>query len=342
MNDPASASASVVPKPQCRPAFGIALLLALTWTMGSLVAVARTSDPALASQLLYPSAGPDLIVAGALMLLVHAWIFRKQPDPGPAGSIVVMGVVCAGLAAEHLIHAADLFAVSLAALGMGLLISRPRALTPAGVILGAAMALSPLLVGAAAGGLSAARRMDASCSTARRTVRLGAGVVLGFALVGLAGWMDGRPPWVAVAVPEPLSRVGPAAVWRFGAEIADLAAPLLGLGLLGLWVGGRMNGDSVQTADPFPLDHAMRVWMVVNILAILCFPTVCATHAVVWFAPPALLVPAGWRAVRKALPAALPFSMKLTLAAFVLLVALLTWPAIRAAGGTILIALTTP
>lgn len=340
MDDPASASTSVVPKPECRAAFGIAVLLTLAWTIGGLSAVVRTSDPTLASQALRPVAGPELIVAGALMLLVHAWVFRMQPDPGPAGSIVVVGVVCAGLAAEHLIHAADLFAVSLAALGMGLLISRPRALTPTGVILGAAMALSPLLVGAAAGGLSAARRMGASGPTARRTVRLGAGMVLGFALVGLAGWMDGRPPWVAIAVPEPLSRVGPAAVWRFGAEIADLAAPLLGLGLLGLWVGGRMNGENVQTADPFPLDHAMRVWMVVNILAVLCFPTMCAAHAVVWLAPPALLVPAGWRAVQRSLATSLPFSMKLTLATFATVLALLTWPAIRAAGGTILIALT--
>lgn len=342
MDDPASASATVVSKPQCRPAFGIGLLLILVWTTGGLIAVARTSDPTLASQVLHPVAGPELIVAGTLMLLVHAWVFRRQPDPGPAGGIMVVGLVCVGLAAEHRVHAADLFAISLAAVGMSLPVSRPRALTPAGVILGAAMALSPLLVGAAASGLSAARRVDVSGPNARPTVRLGTGVVLGFALVGLAGWMDGRPPWAALAIPDPLSRVGPAAVWRFGAEVADLAAPLLGLGLLGLWIGGRVNGDSVRIPDSFPLDHAMRVWMVVNILAILCFPTVCAAHAIVWLAPPALLVPAGWRAVRKALTAALPFSMKLTLAAFVLLVALLSWPAIRAAGGTILIALTAP
>ncbi len=335
------ADATIRPRPRHRLAFGLAVLTALAWTVGGLVAGARTSDPTLASQVLHPVAGPELIVAGALLLLVHAWVFRRQPDPGPAGGIVVVGVVCAGLAAEHLIHAADLFAVSLAALGMGLLISRPRAPTPTGVILGAAMALSPLLVGAAAGGLSAARRMDASCPTARRTVRLGAGVVLGFALVGLAGWMDGRPVWVALAIPEPLSRLGPAAVWRFGAEIADLAAPLLGLGLLGLWIGGQIkNGENVPSPESFPLDHAVRVWMIVNVLALLCFPTACAAHAIVWFAPQALLVPTGWRAVRKSLTATLPFSMKLTLAAFATLLALLTWPAIRAAGGTILVALT--
>ncbi len=338
MDKPVSVSTSVVPKSQCRSALGIVFLPALVWTVGGLIALMRTSDPTLVRQVLYPLVGTELVVAGTLLLVVHAWVFGTQPNPGPAAGLVVVAVVCAGLAVEHLTAAADLFAVSLAALTVGLLIRRPRAFASAGMILGAATALSPLLFGAVVGVLSAARRMDAHSRARRLTVRFGTGATLGLVLVGLAGWLDGWPLWIAVRVPEPLSRLGPAAVWRFGADVADLAAPLLGLGLLGLWIGGWVKAPGESPVGPASLDHAMRLWMLVNALALLLFPRVCAAHAIVWLAPPALLVPAGWRAVRTAMAAAPAFSARLALGAFASLLMLLAWPAIRATGERIIIA----
>jgi hypothetical protein len=80
--------------------------------------------------------------------------------------------------------------------------------------------------------------------------------------------------------------------------------------------------------------------MLLNVLVMLCFPTVCAAHAMAWLAPLALAVAPGWRALRDALSAPLPFSMRLTIIAFAVLLALLGWPAVRSAGGAVLVALT--
>jgi len=190
MDKPVSVSTSVVPKSQCRSALGIVFLPALVWTVGGLIALMRTSDPTLVRQVLYPLVGTELVVAGTLLLVVHAWVFGTQPNPGPAAGLVVVAVVCAGLAVEHLTAAADLFAVSLAALTVGLLIRRPRAFASAGMILGN----GPLAAAVRGGRRCAECRTPDGCPQSspsadrpvwnRRNVGPGAG-----RLGRLAGWL---------------------------------------------------------------------------------------------------------------------------------------------------------
>lgn len=293
-----------------------------------------------------PIESAALSIALALALLCHAWFYSGVAPASVFAPLVLLAAVWTGLAVECHIDPSDAVAVLTATVAVTLLVHRPLAVGPIGVLTGTAVAVSPLLAGVGAG-LCIALRADTR-QTRRGTTGppLRAFVIwmaLGLASMTVVGVSIGRPPWMAAGIPEVLNRLGPAAVWLQLAGLLGLVAPVLVVGVLGLVVECSDAPGATESGGPvLPVYLAIRVWMLFNAVVALLLPKVCAGHGIVLLAPAGLLTALGWRSLRTLVSKPMPMTITLSGGVCLFLLAVLTWVPLRAAAAGVLVALLPP
>jgi hypothetical protein len=169
----------------------------------------------------------------------------------------------------------------------------------------------------------------------RRPAAVGAvGVVTGAAVVltAAAGVVYAHSSWTEWAALAGVERIGPAALWRHFAWLADLTAPVWMLGLLGVVVGA-------VNARP---RRAVIVWMAFNVGMACVFPRICARHVLVLLMPAALTAGAGWKALRTLVSSPMPPVTAITGGLCMFLLAVQAWVPLRAVISVVAVALESP
>ncbi|UCG15840.1 MAG: hypothetical protein JSV19_11150 [Phycisphaerales bacterium] len=294
----------------------------------------------------------DAVVTGVVLilaLLCHLWVYSQAAASLALAPPVLLTAVWAGLGTAGRLDPSDAVAVLVMTVATALFSRRPQAVAPIGVITGMAVALSPLLVGAAAGLCIALHAFTGPAQGARPggglrpLPALVAGMVAGLLLMTAVAIGAGRPPWMAVSVAPVLHRLGPAAAWRHVSELLGLVAPVLAVGLLGLIAVKDPDDAGPERVRAGPAVYpAVCAWLLFNVVVAFLFPVVCAGHAIVWLAPAGLLLPVGWRSLRSLASGSMPMTIGMSGGVCLFLLAVLLWTPIRSAAAAILIAVYPP
>lgn len=285
------------------------------------------------------------LILGAVLLVAlagHAVFFWRVEGGSSLMAPLIVAVVWAGVVAESQVTPTDAVGlVIMVGVWLAALHKLPVA-APVGVATGLALVLSPFLVGSIVGLVPVLRGGNRARAW---WFSLAGWFVAGLAAGLVIGIAAGRPVWASFAGSALVYELGPAAVWRYLAELLDLAAPLLVVGGLGAVVAaGRCDpgGAGRGRGGEAEVHRGLGIWLLVNAVLACSGPKLCAGHLLVMIAPAALLAASGWSALRRLVARGAPLIDALPGGVCLFLLAVLLWVPAAAAGRMLLIALLPP
>ena len=322
----------------------VALVLCCAWIAATTWARWLSSlDPAAPTSSLTGFAALGIGIALCAGTVVVSGVPSSGTGLQPTTGQMVAGVLFAAVGSAHIatdsLTFRDAAAVMLAVTGAGLAV-KMRGHRVGALLLGLACGCSPLTVGAVVVLLFPATGEDPRMAFARRLFGLLTCGVAAMASAAAVTMTTGQQWLGAIAVPDNITRIGPAVVWTLTADWADLGMPVVILALLA--VSARLFGPPCQaeaTCDPSPGCYSIMIWLLINAVAGVCLPRIMLTHGLPFILPAFLLAPAGWRLLRQ-----LPFdrsrwTLSLFSAICYLLPLLLLWVPIRKSSELIMAAL---